>query len=35
MDAIIDARTKLGKLMDSVGRDGMIVCGGHGNIKEL
>ncbi len=34
-DAIIDARTKLGKLMDSVGRDGMIVCGGHGNIKEL
>ncbi len=28
-------RTKLGKIMDSIGRDGMIVCGGHGNIKRL
>ncbi len=28
-------RKQLGKIMDAVGRDGMIVCGGHGNIKKL
>ena len=28
-------RNKLGKIMDSIGRNGMIVCGGHGNIKRL
>jgi glyoxylase-like metal-dependent hydrolase (beta-lactamase superfamily II)/ACT domain-containing protein len=35
LEALTDTRSKLGKLMDSVGRKGMIVCGGHGNIKEL
>ena len=33
--ALEDARSKLGKVMDSVGRDGMIVCGGQGNIRRL
>ncbi len=28
-------RSKLGAIMDSIGRTGMIVCGGHGNIKTL
>ena len=28
-------RDKLGRIMDSIGRKGMIVCGGHGNIKTL
>ena len=32
---LTDARSKLGAIMDSIGRDGMIVCGGHGNIKRL
>ncbi len=30
-----EIREELGKLMDSVGRDDMIVCGGHGAIKKL
>jgi glyoxylase-like metal-dependent hydrolase (beta-lactamase superfamily II) len=32
---ITDVRSKLGAIMDEIGRDGMIVCGGHGNIKRL
>ncbi|MBQ7979381.1 MAG: MBL fold metallo-hydrolase [Candidatus Methanomethylophilaceae archaeon] len=28
-------RDKLGRIMDSIGRKGMIICGGHGNIKTL
>ncbi|MBQ7702008.1 MAG: hypothetical protein IJT54_06345, partial [Candidatus Methanomethylophilaceae archaeon] len=28
-------RKQLGKIMDAVGRDDMIVCGDHGNIKKL
>jgi glyoxylase-like metal-dependent hydrolase (beta-lactamase superfamily II) len=32
---LTDTRTKLGAIMDSIGRDGMIVCGGHGNVKVL
>ena len=34
-DKMKDVRSQIGKIMDSVGRDGMIVCGGHGNIKKL
>jgi len=33
--ALEDTRSKLGEVMDSVGRDGMIVCGGHGSIRRL
>ncbi len=29
------ARDKLGKIIDSIGRDGLIICGGQGNIKKL
>lgn len=32
---LTDARSKLGRIMDEIGRDGMIVCGGYGNIKRL
>ena len=28
-------RTQLGKLMDEVGRKGMIVCAGHGAVQKL
>jgi len=35
LNKLTDARSKLGTIMDSIGRDGMIVCGGHGNIKRL
>lgn len=35
LDRLTDTRTKLGAIMDSIGRTGMIVCGGHGNIKKL
>ena len=35
LERLTDARSKLGEIMDSIGRDGMIVCGGHGNIKRL
>ena len=30
-----DVRSQIGKIMDEIGRNGMIVCGGHGNIKKL
>jgi len=33
--AVQDTRSKLGAIMDSIGRDGMVVCGGYGNIKRL
>jgi ACT domain-containing protein len=33
--ALEDARKKLEAIMDSVGRDGMIVCGGHGAVRIL
>ncbi|WII07394.1 MBL fold metallo-hydrolase [Methanomassiliicoccales archaeon LGM-RCC1] len=32
---LTDTRSKLGAIMDTIGRSGMIVCGGHGNIKAL
>lgn len=32
---LTDTRSKLGAIMDEIGRSGMIVCGGHGNIKTL
>ncbi len=35
LERLTDARSKLGAIMDSIGRSGMIVCGGHGNIKRL
>lgn len=30
-----DVRSQIGKVMDSVSRSGMLVCGGHGNVKKL
>jgi len=35
LNRLTDARNKLGEIMDSIGRSGMVVCGGHGNIKVL
>jgi len=35
LNRLTDTRSKLGAIMDSIGRSGMIVCGGHGNIKTL
>jgi len=35
LERLTDTRTQLGAIMDSIGRSGMIVCGGHGNVKVL
>ena len=34
-DKLAKERSQLGRIMDDIGRDGMIVCAGHGAVQKL